>query len=61
MYFRNPETRVAAGKRFEKMFLEIFRNDPSKIPPCFELGSNTSLSERTLMEVYILRKSLRRR
>jgi hypothetical protein len=38
MYFRNPETRVAAGKRFEKMFLEIFRKNPSKIPPCFEMG-----------------------
>jgi hypothetical protein len=38
MYFRNPETRVAAGKRFEKMFLEIFRKDPSKVPPCFEMG-----------------------
>jgi hypothetical protein len=38
MYFRNPETRVAAGKRFEEMFLEIFRNDPSRIPPCFEMG-----------------------
>lgn len=38
MYFRNPETRVAAGKRFEKMFLEIFQRDPSKVPPCFEMG-----------------------
>jgi hypothetical protein len=36
MYFRDPETRVAAGKKFEKMFLEKFRNDPSKIPPCYE-------------------------
>jgi hypothetical protein len=38
MYFRNPETRVAAGKRFEKMFLEIFQRDPSKVPPCFAMG-----------------------
>jgi hypothetical protein len=37
MYFRDPETRVAAGKRFEKMFLEKFRNDPSKMPPCYEM------------------------
>ena len=38
MYFRNPETRMAAEKRFEKMFLEIFQRDPSKVPPCFEMG-----------------------
>jgi len=38
MYFRNPETCVAAGKRFEKMFLKIFQRDPSKVPPCFEMG-----------------------
>jgi hypothetical protein len=37
MYFRDPETRVAAGKRFEKMFLEKFRNDLSKMPPCYEM------------------------
>jgi hypothetical protein len=38
MYFRNPGTRVAAGKRFEKMFLEISQSDPSKVSPCFEMG-----------------------
>jgi hypothetical protein len=38
MYFRNPETRAIAGKRFEDMFLEIFRKDPSRVPPCFEMG-----------------------
>ena len=37
MYFRDPETRVAAGKKFEKMFLKKFRNDPSKMPPCYEM------------------------
>jgi hypothetical protein len=37
MYFRDPETRVAAGKKFEKMFLEKFRNDLSKMPPCYEM------------------------
>jgi hypothetical protein len=40
MYFRNPETRVAARKRFEEMFLEIFRTDPNKVPPCFEMSEN---------------------
>jgi hypothetical protein len=38
MYFRNPETRMAAKKRFEKMFLEILRKDPGKVPPCYKMG-----------------------
>jgi hypothetical protein len=38
LHLRNPETRAAAGNRFEKMFLEKFRKDLSKMPPCFEMG-----------------------
>ena len=39
IFFRNPETRAAAGKRFQKMFLEKFKKqDPNKMPPCHELG-----------------------
>jgi len=38
MYFRNPETRGAVGKLFRKMFLGKLQNDPSKMPPCFEMG-----------------------
>ena len=38
IYFRSSETRVAAGKRFQKMFLEKFRKqDPDMMPPCYEL------------------------
>jgi len=33
-YFHNPKTRVAAGKRFEKMFLKKYQKDPSRMPPC---------------------------
>ena len=55
MYFRNPETRVIVGKRFEEMFLEIFRKDPSRVPPCFEMGKadgshpQSSLTEKATM------------
>jgi hypothetical protein len=41
IYFRNPETRVAAGKRFQRMFLDKFkRQDPNTMPPCYRLGVN---------------------
>jgi hypothetical protein len=43
MYFRDPETRVAAGKKFEQMFLKIFQTDPSRLPPCFELGETARM------------------
>jgi hypothetical protein len=36
-FYRNPETRNIAGKQFQKMFLEKFQKDPSKMPPCFEM------------------------
>jgi hypothetical protein len=55
MYFRNPETRVAAGKKFEKMFLQKFQTDPSKMPSCFKMvntnGTHPSpcLSEKAAM------------
>ena len=41
IYFRNPETRVAAGKRFQRMFLDKFkRQDPDMMPPCYMLAGN---------------------
>jgi len=39
MFFRDSETRVAAGKLFQKMFLRKFQNqDPNAMPPCYKLG-----------------------
>ena len=36
--FRNPETRVPAGKLFQRMFLAKFRKqDPNTMPPCYKL------------------------
>lgn len=44
IYFRDPETRVSAGQRFQRMFLEKFRKqDPNKMPPCYELGKATGV------------------
>ena len=44
MFFRNPETRVAAGSQFQKMFLRKFRTqDPNTMPPCYELGKTTGM------------------
>jgi len=44
MFFRNPETRVAAGKQFQKMFLTQFkRQDPNAMPPCYELGVTSGM------------------
>ena len=41
IFFRNPETRAAAGKRFQKMFLRKYQTqDPHTFPPCYELGVN---------------------
>ena len=38
IFFRNPETRVAAGKLFQRMFLAKFREqDPDTMPPCYKL------------------------
>ena len=38
-HFHNPDTCVAAGKLFQKMFLEKFKEqDPDLMPPCYELG-----------------------
>jgi hypothetical protein len=42
-FFRNPETREVAGKQFQKMFLEKFQKDPSKMPPCFEMGATRGI------------------
>jgi hypothetical protein len=42
-FFRNPETREVAGKQFQKMFLEKFQKDPSKMPPCFEMGATRGM------------------
>ena len=40
LFFRNPETRVAAGKRFQSMFLQKFRSqDPNAMPQCYRLIS----------------------
>ena len=39
VFFRNPETRVAVGTQFRKMFLRKFqRQDPDTMPPCYKLG-----------------------
>jgi hypothetical protein len=38
-FARNPETREIAGKQFQRMFLEKFQKDPSKMPLCFEMGA----------------------
>ena len=39
LYFRDPETRVAAGSLFQTMFLRKFHNkDPNIMPQCYELG-----------------------
>jgi len=43
MYFRNPETREIAGKQFQKMFLEKFQKDLSKMPSCFEMGETSRM------------------
>jgi hypothetical protein len=44
LYFRNPKTRVAAGIQFQKMFLDKFKKqDPDKMPPCYELGKNSGM------------------
>jgi len=37
IFFRNPETRVAAGKLFQRMFLRKFRKqDPNTMPQCYK-------------------------
>jgi hypothetical protein len=39
MFFRDPETRVVAGKLFQKIFLRKFQNQgPNAMPPCYKLG-----------------------
>jgi hypothetical protein len=44
IYFRSPETRVAAGKRFQKMFFDKFkRQDPDAMPPCYKLDRNSGM------------------
>jgi hypothetical protein len=44
MYFRDSETRVAAGHLFQRMFLRKFRSqDPNVMPPCYELGKTTGV------------------
>jgi hypothetical protein len=40
---RNPETRAAAGKMFQNMFLKKFQKNLSKMPPCFEMGDTRSI------------------
>src|SRR5271163_749744 len=43
MLFNDPDTRGSAGRLFEKMFLEKFRNDPSTVPPCFEMLAKSGM------------------
>jgi hypothetical protein len=44
VFFRNPDTRVAAGRQFQKMFLNKFRKqDPDTMPPCYELSKNSGM------------------
>jgi hypothetical protein len=44
MYFRDSETRVAAGHLFQTMFLRKFRSqNPNVMPPCYELGKTTGV------------------
>ena len=44
VFFRNPETRVAVGTKFQKMFLRKFqRQDPDTMPPCYEMGKTNSM------------------
>jgi len=50
MYFRDSETRVAAGNLFQRMFLRKFRTrDPNKMPPCYKLGKTTGAHRRSLV------------
>src|SRR5271154_5115433 len=41
MQLRNPETRVAAGRLFKKMFLEKFQRHLDTMPPCYRLGETS--------------------
>ena len=47
IFFRNPDTRGAAGKLFQKMFIENFRTDPSKMPPCFEMDEVSGIHRQS--------------
>jgi hypothetical protein len=37
------KTRQVTGKQFQKMFLEKFRKDLNKMPPCFEMGKTSGV------------------
>jgi hypothetical protein len=50
MYFRDPKTREAARKQFQKMFLEKFQKNPSKMPPCFEMASTSGIHPQSLLK-----------
>jgi hypothetical protein len=43
MFFRNLETRPAARRQFQNRFVEKFRKDLSKMPPCFEMGKTSGI------------------
>jgi hypothetical protein len=48
MYFRDSETRVAAGHLFQRMFLRKFRSqDPNTMPPCYKLDKITGAHPRS--------------
>jgi hypothetical protein len=38
MHFRDPDTRGSVGQLFGNMLQEKLQKDPSKMPPCFEMG-----------------------
>jgi len=41
IYFRDHDTRVAAGHKFQTMFFRKFKNlNPNTMPPCYELVKN---------------------
>ena len=50
MYFRDSETRVAAGHLFQRMFLRKFRSqDPDAMPSCYELDKTTGAYPLSLL------------
>jgi hypothetical protein len=50
IYFRDSETRVAAGNLFQRMFLRKFQSqDPSAMPPCYALGQTVGEQTKATM------------
>jgi len=65
VFFRSPETRVAVGMQFQKMFLRKFqKQDPNAMPPCYELvkskGPHSLSPLRKELEAAMPWKGLRR-